>query len=359
MGLKYFIFKLYRKHNTRTHRLNYLFWECTQRCNLSCRHCGSDCLKSSEVPDMPAQDFIKVLDDLKANNTAKHVTVCITGGEPLLRDDLEAVGKEIVKRGFNWGIVTNGMNLSKARLYSLMNSGLTSISFSLDGLEEQHNWLRCHPQSFEKVLNSIDLVLDFQKKYPESLSFDVITCVNNHNFDFLPQIRRLLIEKGVKMWRIFSIFNEGRAAKNNLGISKEQYKQLMDFIVQTRNFKDSQGRSIHLNYSCEGYLGKYELKARDYFFMCRGGINIGSVWCDGSVSGCLSIRGKDFIQGSIYKDSFMNIWNNRFQAMRDKGWTRTGKCKSCRHWKKCLGNGIHLHHGLNTEPSFCNYEQLL
>ena len=43
----------FRKKETQLHELNYLFWECTQRCNLNCQHCGSDCLASSRYKDMP------------------------------------------------------------------------------------------------------------------------------------------------------------------------------------------------------------------------------------------------------------------------------------------------------------------
>ncbi|MBO4404446.1 MAG: radical SAM/SPASM domain-containing protein, partial [Treponema sp.] len=60
-AFKHFIFRRYRKAVTKKHELNYLFWECTLRCNLSCLHCGSDCLKQSEIPDMPKEDFFKVL----------------------------------------------------------------------------------------------------------------------------------------------------------------------------------------------------------------------------------------------------------------------------------------------------------
>ena len=45
------------------HRLDTLFWECTLRCNLSCRHCGSDCRVDPGVRDMPIEDFLKVLDE--------------------------------------------------------------------------------------------------------------------------------------------------------------------------------------------------------------------------------------------------------------------------------------------------------
>ena len=372
-SFKHFLFRFYRKAVTKKHRLNYLFWECTLRCNLNCLHCGSDCLKQSEIPDMPAEDFIKVLDDIKLKNPEKRMSVCITGGEPLIRNDLEEVGREIVKRGYNWGIVTNGMLITPQRFMSLINAGMTSMSFSIDGFEKEHTYLRQNPQSYIKVCAGIKLAVNFQQKYGNRLIFDVITSVHKKNLDILPALRDDLIERGVKMWRIFSIFPEGRAGQNDLSLSKDEYKRMMDFIAETRNYKDKQGRSIHVNYACEGWLGDYELKARDYFFFCRGGINVGSVMCDGSISACLSVRGKDFIQGNIYGDfaniasgsgnkvvsvSFMDIWNNKFQNMRNRSWAKHGKCRKCKQWSRCMGNGLHLHHDMECEVAHCNYELL-
>ena len=51
----------YLERLRREHPLRDLFWECTLRCNMACRHCGSDCLKESMVPDMPFADFLPVL----------------------------------------------------------------------------------------------------------------------------------------------------------------------------------------------------------------------------------------------------------------------------------------------------------
>ena len=45
------------------HPLRQLFWECTLRCNLNCRHCGSDCKNVATQPDMPIDDFLGVLED--------------------------------------------------------------------------------------------------------------------------------------------------------------------------------------------------------------------------------------------------------------------------------------------------------
>ena len=50
-----------RRELEKKHPLRQLFWECTLRCNLSCRHCGSDCRKIATQADMPLDDFLPVL----------------------------------------------------------------------------------------------------------------------------------------------------------------------------------------------------------------------------------------------------------------------------------------------------------
>ena len=105
-----------RRNLKELHPLRQLFWESTLRCNVHCLHCGSDCVASVETPDMPAEDFLKALDTITPNVNTSEVLIVITGGEPLVRKDIEDVGREVVKRGYNWGLVTNGWLLDEARL---------------------------------------------------------------------------------------------------------------------------------------------------------------------------------------------------------------------------------------------------
>ena len=124
------------------HPLRQLFWECTLRCNLRCRHCGSDCKATALAKDMPKEDFGKVLDSVAAHMDPHKVMINITGGEPLMRPDLDECGRMIYEKGFPWGMVTNGYLLTQERYALLLGSGLRAMTISLDGLEKDHDWMR-------------------------------------------------------------------------------------------------------------------------------------------------------------------------------------------------------------------------
>ena len=319
------------KSQARQHELRQLFWECTQRCNMKCRHCGSDCKLSSEQKDMPFADFEKVLLRLREVYDPSGVLVIVSGGEPLMRDDIVQVGRRITELGFPWGMVSNGRLMSDSMIDRLLGAGLRSVSISLDGLEAEHNWMRGKDDSFRYASHAIEVLA----KKP--VAFDVVTCVNQRNFVSLESMREFLIGIGVKTWRLLTVFPVGRAAADpELQLTPSQKRSLMDFIVATR--KD--GR-IKASFGCEGFLGEYEKKVRDYYFTCQAGISIASVRVDGAISACTSVRA-DFDQGNIYRDDFVDVWENRFANMRNREWAKTGECADCRYWKWCHGNGLHL-----------------
>lgn len=331
-----------RRWLEKNHPLRQLFWECTLRCNLSCRHCGSDCRKISATPDMPLDHFLKVLDDVTTMTAPNRVLVNTVGGEPLVRPDIVECGKAITDRGFSWGTVTNGVLLTEDMLSKLLNAGLCTIAVSLDGLEAEHNWLRGN--SFDATISSVKLLVR-----TKGLLWDIITCVSQRNFSTLPQLKQYLIDIGVKKWRIFTIFPQGRAKLNSeLFLSPEQYIELMDFIVETRK----QG-NIDLSYSCEGFLGDYEGEVRSHIYRCDAGTMTASVLANGDISGCMSIR-SHYAQGNIYRDSFSDVWNNRFEQMRNRRWLKRDECARCKAWDWCAGGPFHLR-GDEGEMLHCNY----
>lgn len=344
--IKKLVFRKFRESETRQHELNYLFWECTSRCNLNCLHCGSDCSTDSSGPDMPLQDFLKAIDTIK--DPSEFFLVVLTGGEPLLRNDIEICGREIRKRGMRWSLVSNGHLYTRERHNSLLNAGMGALTISLDGLEESHNWLRNSPDSFERASNAITLAAGSSR-----LNFDVVTCVNNRNIDELPDILGYLIRMGVKAWRLFTIIPIGRAIHNpDLSLTASRFVKLLDFIAESRKTG-----SMDIKFSCEGYVGRYESMVRDSCFFCRAGINIGSILIDGSISACPNID-RSFIQGNIYRDNFYQVWQTKYEPFRNRSWTKTGKCGNCSEYRDCTGNGLHNWHGDKNNVLVCHNEKI-
>ncbi len=345
------LFRAFRDSETRLHELNYLFWECTSRCNLHCRHCGSDCGSAGCAPDMPLEVFLSALDTIPSTHRPKGFTVVLTGGEPLLRPDIDKIGKSIRVRGFRWGMVSNGYFYDEAMQNRLIDAGMGALTISLDGLQENHDWMRGRAGSFERALEAIRLAAS-----QDRLAFDVVTCVCERNYPQLEDIYKLLKDSGVPAWRLFTIIPIGRAANNSqMRLSDEHTRGLMEFI---RAKRQSQG-GMQVRFACEGYLGPYEEKVREGRFFCRAGVNIASVLLDGSISACPDADRGLFCEGNIYRDNFYEVWQNGFKSMRNREWLRKGTCVDCKVWKNCLGGGIHNHRSGTESPLVCHYNILM
>ena len=342
-----FLFRAFRRLETKVHELNYLFWECTQRCNLSCRHCGSDCFVSAKDQDMPLDDFLRALDTIP--NTHQKFTVVLTGGEPLLRPDIDKVGKEIRRRGYNWSMVSNGFFYTEEMHCRLMGAGMNALTISLDGIGEAHNWMRGNPKSYENALKAISIAA--KEKY---LDFDVVSCINKRSLPQMEEIYTVLSGLGVKRWRIFTIIPIGRAVQDpDLHLSNEEMVRLMDFIAAKRRQKTP----MEVTFSCEGYLGKYEEKVRPVRYFCHAGINIASVLIDGRICACPNIDRDVFSQGNIYTDNLYEVWENKFQVFRNRNWARKGICAGCKQFKNCLGGGMHNWRGDGSQVLSCHYRR--
>ena len=413
-----FLFRQFRRLETKVHELNYLFWECTQRCNLSCRHCGSDCFTSAKDQDMPLEDFLKALDtipnpfwqntspkstasrassvkldesDSRTNSPSRkdnidRLIVVLTGGEPLLRPDIEQVGKEIAKRGYYWSMVSNGFFYTEQMHRKLMAAGLKAITFSLDGIGENHNWMRGNPNSYEHTIKAIEIAAK-----ERTLDLDVVSCINRRSISQMEEIYQKLKSLGVRKWRLFTIIPIGRAKDDpQMHLTNEEMVRLMDFIAEKRqsskphptttsntaaantaasdittsntaaantaasdittsntaaaNIAAHPEQEMEVSFSCEGYLGKYEEKVRPVRHFCHAGINIASVLIDGRICACPNIDRDVFSQGNIYTDNLFEVWENKFQAFRNRDWARKGICAGCKQFKNCLGGGMHNWH---------------
>lgn len=100
-----------------------------RRCNLACAYCNEYDAVSEPIP---TQVLFRRIDRLAELGTS---IVTISGGEPLLHPELEAIITRIRRRGVIAGLITNGYLLSRKKIASLNRAGLEHLQISIDNVE--------------------------------------------------------------------------------------------------------------------------------------------------------------------------------------------------------------------------------
>lgn len=326
--------------------LSNLFLEVTLRCNAKCEHCGSSCGYKIPKDEISAEDLKKTLLEIHEHYGASNVFLTVTGGEPLMRKDLFDIMEYAVSLGFRWGMTTNGMLINKRIIDEYRRTNMESISISLDGLKETHESFRRVPGSFDRIMNAIDLLKDLETLK----SLQITTVANKKNLDELEDIYQLLLEKGIKEWRVMCVDPIGRAYDNDgILLDKEGLIKMFEFIREKR----LEGKMI-VDYDCSHYLGlKYEQILRDHSFICGAGIFIGSILANGDICVCPNVRDSSLVQGNIKTDSFVDTWENKYEIFRKKRLTTNEKCKNCKSFKYCRGDSFHTWNYQENKPNMC------
>ncbi len=350
---KLLLWQKFCEKKKKEHPLVYFFWECTLKCNLFCQHCGSSCGPEENRSDELTTEEIKhAFKTMAEDFDASSICINVTGGEPLTRSDLFEVMTFVSELGFRWGMVSNGTLITPEIVEKLKQANCESISISLDGLEQTHNWLRNQKDVFERAVRGIKLLTesgDFN-------TIEVITCVNQKNFEQLDEIYEFCRELKLDAWRLFTITATGRAKDNDqLLLSKEQYRKLLDYIVEKR--KQDNDPIKEISFCDEGFLGtEYEGEVRDEMYFCWAGVSIGSILYNGDIGACPILPREHTRQGNVRDDRFSDIWNNEFKQFRDREWKKCGACTDCEWWNFCEGNSYHLWDYDKKELRYCNLD---
>lgn len=333
----------YRRELFRNPKLKFLFLELTQLCNEHCRHCGSRCGDSMPTETLTKDEIFAFLKKISEQFDLDNLQLCITGGEPLLRDDFFEIMNYAHALGFHWGMTTNGTLIDAQTAEKLEKAGMGTVSVSLDGLRETNDWFRQKPGGFDLALNGVRELI----KRRTFRHVQVTTVVTQKNIGELDELYKLLSSEKVRSWRVINIEPIGRAKEQHeLLLGADDYRRMFDFIREKRFAGD-----MEVTYGCSHYLGEaLEREVRKWYFLCNAGIYTASVMYNGDIGACLDIeRRPELIQGNIRRDDFKNVWENGFKAFRSD----TRKCKGCKHYRFCGGDSFHTWNFDENKPDLC------
>ena len=207
----------------------------TNNCNLRCLHCynssGENDVLKQELSDEEISNFVKSLCDMKI------YSLCLCGGEPLLRKNLVfKCIKLLNEHDVKCSMVTNGILATDDVLDQLDKLGLNAIQFSLDGLEQSHDKLRNREGVFQQVTNAIEYVIKHTKLHlsiafcPTTFNINDFIKVYDMLEDLFLNSQRNLEEDYIEL-RCQPLMILGRAKKHkNIIPTERQYRELVSII---------------------------------------------------------------------------------------------------------------------------------
>lgn len=336
-----------------THPLNYLFWEATLNCNFNCLHCGSRASRQNHHSnELTTKEIESVFESISQKTDPKKIMLAITGGEPLLRQDLFEVMTYAHKLGFNWGMVTNGFLVTPKIVSQMKQAGMSTIVVSIDGIGKKHDDFRQTPGSYVKAINAIKLLV--KAKFFKNIQ--ITTVISQHNINYLEEMYLKFSQLGVQSWRVVNMDPIGRAQDSQkLLLKPSQFKKMIEFIDKKRLIS-----KLDITYSCTGFLGpKYEGRLRNWLFCCATGISTASILHNGDIFVCPNVtRRPELIQGNVRQDDFYQIWQDKFKIFRQSNRTSCSTCNKCSFWTECRGGPFHLWDFDKNKPKICHLEYL-
>jgi heme b synthase len=290
--------------------------------------------------------------------------VILTGGEPLLREDIYDLAAHGTAKGLRLVMAVNGTLLTPAAAAHLKDAGIQRLSISLDGATAAaHDRLRAVEGAFAGALAGIAACREV------GLPFQVNTTITKANLAELPAIYELALKLEAAAHHVFVLVPTGRGEglKEEL-VSPEEYEKTLRWLLA----RQQEGR-LHLKPTCAPQyyrLWREEAHARGEKITpqthglealtrgCLGGQGFAFVSYKGEVQPCGYL---ELIAENIRQTPFPEIWAHAelFRQLRAVD-DYHGKCHSCQYRKVCGGcraRAYALSGDVLAEDPICPYEE--
>ena len=233
----------------------------------------------------PGQLSLETLQRLAAELPKLGVrNIYLTGGEPMLHPDFDAIVAHFMEGGVGIRLSTNGTLLKSRDLSSLR--GIKSLSVSLDGLKEVHDRIRGRAGCFDAVFEGIDRFRRFAPEIPMSVSVTVLPS----NVGSLQELVHYCKERGIDELGFQPFVPSFSREPYRSSLSKEIESGLTDIrkaFAWLRECRDCTSNVKEYYSLCETFCSGDFAKLPH----CRAGNDIFVINSDGSVAPCSGIRG--------------------------------------------------------------------
>ncbi len=302
----------------------WLLAELTYRCPLHCVFCYNPVDFARHEHELSTDDWIRVLREARELGS---VQCGFSGGEPMVRDDLEVLVGEAHRLGYYTNLLTSGVGLTPARARALKDAGLAHVQLSFQDSTRELNDFLSHTKTFELKNRVAAIIKDHD--WPM-----VLNCVIHRlNIDYIDRIIEMAIELGAEYLELANsqFYSWAKLNRAHLLPSREQIERAERI---TNEYRAKYSDRIRIFFVVPDY---YEQRPKK----CMNGW--GNVFLTVAPDGiALPCHTAGMLPGlafpNVTEHSIRHIWyeSEGFNRFRGKGWMKE-PCRSCPEQDKDLG----------------------
>ena len=302
----------------------WLLLELTYRCPLHCVFCYNPTDFARTGPEIATADWVRVLREARALGA---VQLGLSGGEPLVREDLEVIVAEAHALGYYINLITSGVGLTRARIAALKAAGLDHIQLSFQDSTREMNDFLSSTRTFELKAQVAALIREYG--YPMVLN----VVLHRLNIDHVGQILEMAQALGAQYVELANTQYYGWAWLNREQLLPSR-AQLEHAEAVTQSFRARVGGQMQIYFVVPDY---FETRPK----ACMKGL--GSVFLaiapDGTAMPCHAARmlpGLDL--PNVQQSDIRSIWYDSpaFNRFRGEAWMKE-PCRSCPERSKDFG----------------------
>ena len=322
-------------------------WNITRRCNLYCEHCYAGADLDPAPGELTTEEGEALLEDLAEFGAP---VVLFSGGEPMVREDLDHLVEYAADLGIRPVLSTNGTLLTEERARQLRDAGLKYAGISVDGMPEHNDVMRGQEGAFDAAVDGIRNCKEV------GLKTGLRYTITGRNAADLEDVVDLLTDEGVDRFCFYHLDYGGRGADIvDLDLDPAEKRRAVRRLCDlTREYND-RGEEIETllvgNYADAAFLVEYareelgERQARTiYEYLLRnGGDPTGERVADVDYQGNVHLTQfwQNYSLGNVRDRPFGDIWTDENNPLLARLWNReehlTGKCADCQYKSICRG----------------------
>lgn len=301
-------------------------WNLTFKCNLRCAHCYVDADKSEGKGELNTDEGRMLIDQIV--EVGKPILI-MSGGEPLLRDDVFELARYGTDKGLRVAMGTNGTLITDQVANQLKSSGVRRIAISLDSAVPQRH------DEFRGVKGSWRLAVEGVKACRRNdLDVQINTTLTKQNYHEIDHIVDLAEKVGASDLHIFFLVPTGRGKKVE-DVSPAMYERMIRSVLE----KSTKSR-LNIKPTCAPQfmriLKQMDIRPKKHWSRgCIAGLSYCRVYPTGQITPCPYLPIK---LGNIREKRLKDIWfgSKILRTLRDFN-NLKGKCRICEYRNICGG----------------------